>query len=116
MLERELGGRRLRGLVVAGVSLASLSALSVLAGASWAAVSSSSANQNQYGGKAVICHHTHSKTNPWVTITVSQAALKAHLRQGGYARCLLDLDARPRTRPRTRPSDLSLRAVETSAG
>jgi len=82
MLERELGGRRLRGLVVAGVSLASLSALSVLAGASWAAVSSSSANQNQYGGKAVICHHTHWKTNAWVTITVSQAALKAHLRQG----------------------------------
>jgi hypothetical protein len=29
-----------------------------------------------------ICHHTHSQKNPWVTITVSQSALKAHLKHG----------------------------------
>jgi hypothetical protein len=32
--------------------------------------------------KVTICHHTHSKTNPFVTITVSQNALPAHLGHG----------------------------------
>ena len=32
--------------------------------------------------KVTICHHTHSKTNPFVTITVSQNALPAHLAHG----------------------------------
>lgn len=34
------------------------------------------------GGKVTICHHTRSKKNPFVTIRVSQRALKAHLRHG----------------------------------
>jgi len=32
--------------------------------------------------KVTICHHTHSRTNPFVTITVSQNALPAHLGHG----------------------------------
>lgn len=33
-------------------------------------------------GKVTICHHTHSAKNPFVTITVSVNALKAHLKHG----------------------------------
>jgi hypothetical protein len=41
----------------------------------------------QYGSsckqyRVQICHRTHSKKHPWVKITVSNHALKAHLRHG----------------------------------
>jgi hypothetical protein len=41
----------------------------------------------QYGSsckqyRVQICHRTHSKKHPWVRITVSSKALKAHLRHG----------------------------------
>src|SRR5262249_22624331 len=36
----------------------------------------SSAAQYQY--RVTICHHTHSASNPMVTITISSAAWKAH--------------------------------------
>src|SRR5215210_2113496 len=32
--------------------------------------------------KGTLCHHTHSKKHPFVTITVSQRAFPAHLRHG----------------------------------
>src|SRR6476659_2203445 len=32
--------------------------------------------------KVVVCHKTHSKKHPQVTITISQSAWKAHLRHG----------------------------------
>jgi hypothetical protein len=41
------------------------------------------ASAKQYEPKKVtICHKTHSKKNPFRTITVSQNALKAHLKHG----------------------------------
>jgi hypothetical protein len=41
----------------------------------------------QYGSscrqyRVQICHRTHSKKHPWVKITVSSRAMKAHLRHG----------------------------------
>jgi hypothetical protein len=33
--------------------------------------------------KVTICHHTHSQKNPFVTITVSQNAVAAHVRNHG---------------------------------
>jgi hypothetical protein len=43
----------------------------------------SSATSAQYPpSKVTICHHTHSQHNPFVTITVSEHALPAHLRHG----------------------------------
>jgi hypothetical protein len=35
-----------------------------------------------YGAKVVICHRTHSKKHPFVTIVVSQSAVAAHLAHG----------------------------------
>jgi hypothetical protein len=32
--------------------------------------------------KVVICHHTHSRKHPWVTITVGWPAAAAHVRHG----------------------------------
>ena len=45
--------------------------------------SHSSPDAKQYPpSKVTICHHTHSKKNPFVTITVSVHALPAHLAHG----------------------------------
>jgi hypothetical protein len=41
-----------------------------------------SASSDQYGGKTTICHHTSSKKNPWVLITVDNNALPAHKAHG----------------------------------
>src|SRR3954466_6892786 len=56
--------------------------LALLAGAGLASTSSSSSAAYQYGKKVTICHRTHSKKHPFHTITVSQNALKAHLKHG----------------------------------
>ena len=36
-----------------------------------------------YGGKVVICHHTHSAKHPWVQIRISNRAVAAHLVRHG---------------------------------
>jgi hypothetical protein len=67
--------RLLASAVIAGI-------LGVLAASGLSAGTPSAAAQYQYQEKVVICHHTHSATNPLVTITVSQNALPAHLKHG----------------------------------
>ncbi len=77
---RERFGRRTAFGVVAGVAAAV-----AVAGSVGAAVlpTGNAASAKQYEPKKVtICHKTHSKKNPFRTITVSQNALKAHLRHG----------------------------------
>ena len=65
----------LRNMIAGGVVVTALTALAWLAGAGLAGVGSNSpgAAQYQYGQKVTICHHTHSKKHPTVTITVSPA-------------------------------------------
>jgi hypothetical protein len=74
-------GRRLGSLfgpaIIAGIGI-----LGVLAASGLSAGTPSAAAQYQYPEKVVICHHTHSATNPFVTITVSQNALPAHRGHG----------------------------------
>jgi len=62
------------------VFAASLVIAAGIAGVGFAGGSISAA-QYQYG-KVTICHHTHSKTHPTVTITISQHAWPAHKRHG----------------------------------
>jgi hypothetical protein len=44
--------------------------------------SNASSANDQYVGKTTICHRTHSASNPWVVITVSNNALPAHNAHG----------------------------------
>jgi hypothetical protein len=69
----------LRNVTAAAVSVGLLVPAAVFGGAGLA--KSSSAAQYQYG-KTTICHRTHSKKKPYVKITVSNAALKAHAKHG----------------------------------
>jgi hypothetical protein len=68
-----------------GAAVGAVTALAVGALASIGAAVSPSrtpAAASQYPKKVTICHHTHSKKNPFVTITVSRNALPAHLGHG----------------------------------
>jgi hypothetical protein len=75
--------RRLGRFALAGAVIAvAVPVAAVMSGVGFAKSSMSSAAYGQYGKKVTICHHTHSKKHPWVTITVSQNALKAHAKHG----------------------------------
>jgi hypothetical protein len=68
-----------------GATLAVVSAAAAaLAVTGMAAVGSSAgpAASLQYEKKVTICHRTHSKKHPFVTIRVSRRAVPAHLRHG----------------------------------
>ena len=69
--------RTILGCIVVAVSVVTAASL---AGIGFAR-SAISAAQYQYG-KVTICHHTHSKSNPTVTITISKNAWPAHQKHG----------------------------------
>jgi hypothetical protein len=71
----------------AGAAALAVAALASMGGVGYAARlvggSNISAAAAQYPpSKVTICHHTHSEKNPFVTITVSERALPAHLGHG----------------------------------
>jgi hypothetical protein len=71
----------LRAALAAGVSVFGFAALASVGTA--VSPSSTPAAAEQYvGKKAIICHKTGSKKNPFRTIRVSRNAVKAHLRHG----------------------------------
>ena len=77
---------RVRFAAAGAVALA-VAALASVGGVGYAARlvggSNISAAAAQYPpSKVTICHHTHSQTNPFVTINVSERALPAHLGHG----------------------------------
>jgi hypothetical protein len=76
-------------LASAGTAAAALvAAFAAVAGAGLSSTSSSASEyqygpgSHQYGQKVTLCHHTHSKKHPTVTITVGAPAVKAHLKHG----------------------------------
>ena len=74
--ETPQSARRLRVVVAALVSVGLLVPLAALG----ASTSGQSASAAQY--KITICHHTHSKKHPTVTIRISNKAWPAHQRHG----------------------------------
>jgi hypothetical protein len=64
-----LRGKRLKRLLAPA---AILGVLGILAASGLSAGTPSAAAQYQYPKKVVICHHTHSAKNPFVTIVVSR--------------------------------------------
>lgn len=77
--------RRVRVFVGGAVAIVALAAAGVLGGIGFAkspVSAPTTTTTTTTTGKIVICHHTHSKKHPQVTITVSQHAWKAHQRHG----------------------------------
>ena len=73
--------RRLAGVAVVSVLL--LAPLGIFGGSALAhSASGAGPSAAQYQYKVTICHRTHSKKHPWHVITISNRALKAHLRHG----------------------------------
>jgi hypothetical protein len=74
--------RGLRALAAAAVTVGAFAALALFGGLGGIVAPPSASAQYEYGEKVTICHHTGSKKNPFVTITVSENALDAHLAHG----------------------------------
>jgi hypothetical protein len=72
--------RGLRVILAGGVGALAFAALTSVGAA--VSPAGTPAATDQYPKKVVICHHTHSKKNPFVTIRVSRNALKAHFKHG----------------------------------
>lgn len=76
-----------RSAAIAAVSAAILVPLGVF-GAPALARSTAAAHEYghsgsaQYQYKVALCHHTHSRKHPWHVITVSSAAVQAHMKHG----------------------------------
>ena len=80
-MRKRLTGRAIRHAVASVVACAIIATFAAVAGAGGSHASSAS---SQYHGqtKVTLCHHTGSKTNPFVTITVGEPAVPAHLGHG----------------------------------
>jgi hypothetical protein len=76
--------RRLRFAVAATATILTAAALASAALAGFGALSLGPAAASQYPKKVTVCHRTHSKKHPWVKISISTHALKAHLRHGDF--------------------------------
>ena len=82
-MNRRLQGQSGRYAAAAASTVVVLVAFAVLAGVG---LSQSGSYQGQYGqyqygpNKVVICHHTHSRKHPFVTISVGPAGAQAHLK------------------------------------
>jgi hypothetical protein len=85
----DLNGKRARLLAASAVTVALLVPLAVFGGSALAR-STSAASQYQYSSttqyqsRVTICHLTGSKKHPGHTITISSAALRAHLKRGDH--------------------------------
>ena len=64
------------------ISLVAFGALAMLGGLGGIIAPSPASAQYEYGEKVTICHRTESAKNPFVTITVSENALDAHMAHG----------------------------------
>jgi hypothetical protein len=81
---RNSGRARIAALAAAVLAAGVFASLAAAGyGAKLVSFSHTSPTAAQYPqSKVTICHHTHSQTNPFVTITVSVHALPAHLKHG----------------------------------
>jgi hypothetical protein len=72
---------RRKVLLAVAVTWALLVPLAVFGAPALATSQQSGSAQYQY--KVTLCHHTHSAKHPWVKITVSSAAVAAHMARHG---------------------------------
>jgi hypothetical protein len=86
---RRIDPKRTRAVLGSGAAIAMLLAAGVLVANALAAkpkshvaTTTTTSTTVPATGKVTICHHTHSKKNPGVTITVNVHAWKAHQRHG----------------------------------
>ncbi len=63
--------------------------------------------------KVVLCHHTSSDTNTWVTIEVAQSAVDAHITNHGDTLGACVVVETPVTPPTTSPAETPLTTTTT---
>lgn len=88
-MNRDPNGKRARLLAAGAVTAALLVPLAVFGGPALARTTSAASqyqysSTTQYQSRVAICHRTGSKKHPFHTITVSSAAVNAHLHHGDH--------------------------------
>ena len=82
-MTRRLKGRSARFIVAGAFAVGVLTMFAVVAGVGLSQIRSDGPQygEYQYGpNKVVICHHTHSKKHPFVTLSVGAKAAQAHVK------------------------------------